>query len=167
MNAPTPSASLIPEVLDPAADATGSLRFRNWLGRALAADAALALRRAVPSGGVVYAYGAPDQALYLLVSGTVGVYLFENGADCLVSLAVAGTLFGESALGGVGLRPDQAVALNDVVVLRIERATLVRHLADPECLAAVLEHLGQGVRDGQARIAGLLPTAPEHRFSFG
>ena len=157
MNAPTPSASLIPEVLDPAADATGSLRFRNWLGRALAADAALALRRAVPSGGVVYAYGAPDQALYLLVSGTVGVYLFENGADCLVSLAVAGTLFGESALGGVGLRPDQAVALNDVVVLRI----------DPECLAAVLEHLGQGVREGQARIAGLLPSSPEHRFSPG
>ena len=93
--------------------------------RALAADM---VPFGLPGGRPLFKAGEPADALYLLVSGSLGVF---DGPTTLVQQIGAGMSVGETSLLGGGTRHRTVRALRDSELLRLDRsafeALLCRH----------------------------------------
>jgi CRP/FNR family cyclic AMP-dependent transcriptional regulator len=116
-------------------------------GRAGVAAAARAVDLA--RNDVLFAEGDPAAAVYVVVSGRVGILkrAGESARESLVALMEAGDVFGEMGLFDGGGRSAQARALEACTLLEVPYPVLRRALeARPEALWDVLALLAGRIR---------------------
>ncbi len=155
---------------------------RNYLFRglpeaAIEQIAALAARRAFPKGAVVFVQGDEGDALYGVVSGQVRISTSTaDGREVFLNIMEPGDTFGEIAIMDGLPRTATATAMNDAVLVVIQRAPFVDLLQrEPGLAIHLLELLCGRIRwtselledaaflDGPARLAKrLLSLATLH-----
>lgn len=94
-------------------------------------------------GGVIFAQGAPAEAVFYLQSGGVQLSVVSaSGKEAVVGMLGPGDFFGEGCLAGQAIRIGTAKAVLATAVLRIERDEMKRTLhAHPEFSDRFLEHM--------------------------
>ncbi len=110
----------------------------------------------------IFAQGDPGGALYVVVSGRVGIDR-EKRKGSFVHLATIGpnSYFGEMSLFDDSPRSTSAIALQDTLTLRLRREPLVelaRH--DPSLSLELIKVLSQNLRAANERIAEMTHSRP-------
>ncbi len=110
--------------------------------------------QAFVSGDVVFEMGEIGEHMYLVESGRVAIYLPEpNGADIELARLERGECFGEMNLLDELPRSASAVALDDTVLLALEKQRLRGLIANhPELALGMLKSLSLKVRSAAARL---------------
>ncbi|HUZ34142.1 MAG TPA: Crp/Fnr family transcriptional regulator [Xanthobacteraceae bacterium] len=79
----------------------------------------------------VFRQGDPADALFYIQAGEVKVCVIsEQGKEAVVALHRAGDFFGEGCLIGQPLRLATVAAMTECVIMRLDKATVVRMLHD-------------------------------------
>jgi CRP/FNR family transcriptional regulator, cyclic AMP receptor protein len=79
----------------------------------------------------VYSQGDPADAVSYILEGRVKVHVVsEQGKEAVIALHGKGDFFGESCLNGHTLRLATVVTMTECVIMRIEKAAIVRVLHD-------------------------------------
>lgn len=97
------------------------------------------------AGQAVFNYGDPGNAMYIVRSGEVEIYVKnDQGEKIVLETSQAGDLFGEVAVLDGGPRTAWVVALSDVELLRLDR----EHFEDyvRQCTPAALNLLSVAAR---------------------
>lgn len=82
--------------------------------------------RALAAGDTLFKVGEPGEALYVVRSGEVELFIKDTaGQRIALAIAGAGEMFGELALLDSGPRTATAVALSDVELLELDRDDLL------------------------------------------
>jgi uncharacterized membrane protein len=105
--------------------------------------------RAFPAGSRIFDQGDAGDAMFIVVSGDVNIYL-PGDASRRVSLedVSRGQYFGELSLFGQQPRSASAVATTDCVLLELGHATLGDYLEQrPRAAMAILRTLSNRLRD--------------------
>src|SRR5580693_1828495 len=94
----------------------------------------------VPGGQILFRENDVADALYVVMSGCLGVSVSDgHGGDAVVSRIVAGETVGEMGLLDGGVRSATVEALRDTELLKLDKASyedlLVRH---PKSMHAVI-----------------------------
>jgi CRP/FNR family transcriptional regulator, cyclic AMP receptor protein len=77
------------------------------------------------AGTPIFNYGDPGDSLYVLSTGTVEIFFRDDtGERIVLEVAKPGDIFGELSLLDGGPRSASAVALEDVLLLRLDRTHL-------------------------------------------
>jgi CRP-like cAMP-binding protein len=94
-------------------------------------------------GKKVFSQGDPGDAVFYIQEGSVKICVVsEQGKEAIVALHGNGDFFGESCLNGHPLRVATAVAATQCVIMRIEKAAIVRVLHDePKFSEMFIAHL--------------------------
>jgi CRP/FNR family cyclic AMP-dependent transcriptional regulator len=80
---------------------------------------------------IVFSQGDPAEAVFYVEDGKVKVTVVsDQGKEAVVAIHGKGDFFGEGALTGQPRRLATVTALTDSVVMRLEKATIVRVLHD-------------------------------------
>lgn len=92
---------------------------------------------------IVYSQGAPADAIYYIRSGKVKVAVVsKEGREAVISLLGENDFFGESRLYGPPYRIATVTALTDSVIVKIEKATILRALQqEPSFAEMFISHL--------------------------
>jgi CRP-like cAMP-binding protein len=100
-----------------------------------------------PAGTVILEQGAPADAFYFVISGTVEMfYKPYDGHPITVSHVQEGGLFGWSAVIGSEHYTSSAIAIGDVEAFRIRGTELRKFCVEhPEAGVDILERLADGV----------------------
>ena len=90
--------------------------------------------------GRSFSQGDPGDAVFYIQEGKVKVCVVsEQGKEAVVALHGNGEFFGESCLNGHPLRVATAVTVTESVIMRLEKAAIVRVLHDePKFMAYLL-----------------------------
>lgn len=89
-------------------------------------------------GLAVYAQGDRADAVFYIQKGRIKItVLSEQGKEAVVALHGPGEFFGEGCLIGQPVRLATATALTDCVVMRLEKAAMLRSLSNNRELADV------------------------------
>jgi NTE family protein len=106
---------------------------------------------ALPGGAVLFEAGEPPDALYCVISGSLGAYSTSpEGAQRIVGRVTAGETVGEMALISGNPRSATVVALRDTELGRLSRATFERlMLSHPQGLLRVSQLLVQRLDSSQ------------------
>jgi CRP/FNR family transcriptional regulator, cyclic AMP receptor protein len=79
----------------------------------------------------VFSQGDPGDAVFYIQEGKVKVCVVsEQGKEAVVALHGSGNFFGESCLNGHPLRMATVVTMTECVIMRLEKAAIVRVLLD-------------------------------------
>ena len=79
----------------------------------------------------VFSQGDPGDAVFYIQEGKVKVCVIsEQGKEAVVALHECGDFFGESCLNGHPLRMATVVTMTECVIMRLEKAAIVRVLHD-------------------------------------
>jgi CRP/FNR family transcriptional regulator, cyclic AMP receptor protein len=100
-------------------------------------------------GKVVYAQGDTADAVYFIQSGKVKVKVTsEHGKEAVVAILADQDFFGEGCLAGQSRRIASAVAMTDSVLVRLEKAAILRVIhVRPEFSEMFMAHLlGRSIR---------------------
>jgi CRP/FNR family transcriptional regulator, cyclic AMP receptor protein len=100
------------------------------------------------AGDVIFNYGDPGDAIYVIRSGEVEVF-FKNdtGERIVLEVATRGDFFGELSLLDNGYRSASVVALQDTDALRLDRDDLRKFiLLRPEAAMDLLAAMGRRTR---------------------
>jgi CRP/FNR family transcriptional regulator, cyclic AMP receptor protein len=91
----------------------------------------------------IFRQGDPARAVFYLVSGKVQlVVVSKQGREAVVAILEAGAFFGEGCLISQSLRMASAIAIEDSVVVRIEKGTMIRALREQPAFAkSFMEYL--------------------------
>src|SRR6476619_3550641 len=94
-------------------------------------------------GQKVFSQGDPGDAVFYIQEGKVKVCVVsQQGKEAVVALHGNGDFFGESCLNGHPLRMATVVAMTECVLMRIEKAAIVRVLHDePKFSEMFMAHL--------------------------
>src|SRR5579872_4698728 len=94
-------------------------------------------------GKKVFSQGDPGDAVFYIQEGRVKVCVVsEQGKEAIVALHGNGDFFGESCLNGHPLRVATVVTVTECIIMRIEKATIVRALHDePKFSEMFMAHL--------------------------
>ena len=87
---------------------------------------------------VIFREGDPGEAVYLVESGSIGIFKTVEGEEIQLATMKEGELFGEMAIIDGSDRMAHAVALEDSVVIALPRAGLEAMLAKQEPLVKTL-----------------------------
>lgn len=116
-------------------------------------DALLPLAGAVrqvtlPERTVLFEQGDPGSTLYLVVDGTLKVYLRgEDDQETVLDIIVPDQVLGEMALIDGKPRSASAVALSDCTLLALDREPFMEHLeAHPKTAIHLLQYLCSNLR---------------------
>jgi CRP/FNR family transcriptional regulator, cyclic AMP receptor protein len=92
---------------------------------------------------LVYAQGDPADAVFFVQSGKVKkTVLSHEGKEAVVAILGTGDFFGESCLTGVPLRLATVTAVAECVIVRMEKADVVRVIHEEHAFAEVfIAHL--------------------------
>jgi CRP-like cAMP-binding protein len=102
-------------------------------------------RRVYPKGTIIFHKDQLGDALYIVDTGRVRIFLpAPGGEELTVDIAGPGDVFGELAVLDGRPRSASAEALEDVVVFTLERGQFLRHLQATPALAAALVELLSG-----------------------
>jgi len=152
-------------------------RYRNLLSQtpmfqraALPAVEDLARRvqvRTRPAASVLVAQDEPGDAMFVLVSGRAKVVLFgESGRELLLRSLEPGDVFGEMSLIDERPRSANVIAVDDVTMLVLDRASLSAHLAlYPQTAMNLLSELSARLRQADETIANLALFDVEARLA--
>jgi len=112
---------------------------------ALAAGQALELYR---PGRLIYLQGTEPDRFYYLAQGRVKSFIqSEDGAERVLNVYTAGSLFGEASFFDGLPRVSSAVALTPCRLAAIDRGTVLRAVSqDPELALALMRYLARTVR---------------------
>ena len=84
-----------------------------------------------PAGFVIYSQGDVGDAVYSIQKGRVKLSVVsEQGREAIVAILDAGDLCGEGCLDGQPLRISTATTMNECVIARLEKSSVVRALRD-------------------------------------
>ncbi len=124
-------------------------------------------RRAFKRGDVLFHREDPGTLLYCIVSGTVRIFLPTSGGDeVTLYILKAGEVFGEIALFDELPRSASAMALEDVIVLTLDRAHVLASLAEyPQTVARILADLSQRLRRANSMIEDIITLNVPGRIS--
>lgn len=131
---------------------------------ALAADF---VSRRFRAGDMIFLQGDPGQALYLIETGRVRIYVQdENGQETSVIFYSAGDIFGElSVIDGLP-RSASAAAVDDTVVQVLSRERLRVHLrASPQLAYNFMQALSVRVRYATLQVGSLTLHAVPSRLA--
>src|SRR5512146_1317900 len=82
-----------------------------------------------PKTHAIYSQGDPAEAVFYVKSGKVKLTVVsQQGKEAVIAILDRGTFFGESCLAGVTVRPASISAVEDVSLVRIDKAAMVRLL---------------------------------------
>lgn len=141
-----------------------SLLFRSLQDEELAPLAKSARLVRARAGAVLLRRGEPGDAMLIVLSGRVKIVATgERNAELLLNLVEAGQIFGELSVLDGRERSADAIALNDVYLLRLERSAILSFLGTrTDVLFGVLGVLCAKLRDTTSmaeRAAFLSPPA--------
>lgn len=99
-------------------------------------------------GFLIYLQGTEPTCFYYLKEGQVKSFMqSEDGAERVLNVYQAGSLFGEAAFFDELPRISSAVALTPCQLVPIDRALVAREIAkDPELAMAMMKYLARTVR---------------------
>jgi NTE family protein len=131
-------------------------------------------RLAVPGGATLFREGEGADALYLVLSGCLGVTIRNGDGTRVIARVHAGETIGEMAVLDGSLRSATAIALRDTELLRLGNAEFERLVGEhPRSMLALVSLLARRLREtthpaGDAapiRTVALIPTdhAADHR----
>jgi CRP/FNR family transcriptional regulator, cyclic AMP receptor protein len=114
----------------------------------------------------IYATGDDDDAMYLIESGQVKLFMSsESGKDCLLAIYTAGEIFGESCFTGNGRRFESASAMQPTIVRRASRKDFVAEVQRANLMEALLRHLANRAADRQTAVFDLITMDAEKRLA--
>ena len=115
-------------------------------------------RRAFKRGDVLFHREDQGTLLYCIVSGTVRIFLpTGTGEEVTLDVLGAGEVFGELSLFDQLPRSASAVALEDLLVLTLDRTHVLASLAEyPQTVSRVLAELSQRLRGANSMIEDII-----------
>jgi HEAT repeat protein len=132
--------------------------FQNMVSDQLKALAAICEEKSFPADALIFAYGEPGGALYVIVSGQVAIERpgLTPGSTILLATMEARAYFGEMSLFDGSPRSAAARTLTETLVLELRRAPFVALLRQsPDLAFALINVLNQRLRQADNRIAEL------------
>jgi CRP-like cAMP-binding protein len=116
---------------------------------------------------VVFSQGDPADAVFYIQKGSVKVTVVsEQGKEAIVAMLGADDFFGEGALAGQPLRLATVVALTKSVVVRLEKAAIVRVLhEEPAFSEMFISHLLSRTLRVEADLVDQLFNSSEKRLA--
>jgi CRP-like cAMP-binding protein len=118
-------------------------------------------------GQIVYSQGDPADAVFYVQSGKVKkTIISEQGKEAVVAIIGIDGFFGETCLGGQAQRIATVKALTDAVIVRLEKAAIVRVIhQEPAFSEMFIAHLlGRTIRM-EADLVDLLFNSSEKRLA--
>jgi CRP/FNR family cyclic AMP-dependent transcriptional regulator len=113
----------------------------------------------------VYMCGDNDEMVYFIESGQVKLLMLSpGGKECLLAIHVAGDIFGELCLSGLGARPDTAIAMEETVIKQIPCSNFFARLDRDALFEGFIQYLAVRIADQQQVIANLAPVDSEQRL---
>ena len=105
-------------------------------------------------GDVIYGYGDPGDAIYVVSEGEVELFLKnDTGERIVLEIAHRGDFFGELSLLDQGTRSASVVVTQDLVALRLERGDLEKFLnLRPQAAMDLLGAMGRRHRTTVERL---------------
>ena len=100
-------------------------------------------------GQTVFAQGAPADEVFYIQKGKVKITVVsEQGKEAVVAILAADEFFGEGCLAGQAQRVATAAAMTESVILRLEKAAIVRVIhQEPAFSEMFIAHLlGRTIR---------------------
>lgn len=114
----------------------------------------------------IYATGDEDDAIYLIESGQVKLYMSSaSGKDCLLAIHAAREVFGESCFTGWGRRLESATAMQPTIVRRALRRELVAEVQRLGMIDVLLQQLATRLADRQIAVFDLITMDAERRLA--
>lgn len=78
-----------------------------------------------PKGEMLYLQGDPAETFYILLEGVISIYIeSQDGHETLVNIAIAGDIFGKSALLDHAYYESNAQVLEDAVLLSVSAKSI-------------------------------------------
>ncbi len=95
------------------------------------------------TGQMVFTQGDPADAIFYLQKGRLKLSVVSNrGKEAVIAMLPAGDFFGENCMAGQTRRMASAEAISDCIVVRIEKAEMIRALhAEPVFSELFLRHV--------------------------
>lgn len=108
-------------------------------------------------GAIIVGENEPGEAFYLLVSGRAQVVLFgENGREMTLAVLQPGDSFGERSLLAQKPRTTNVLAMEDCVILVLERTAFCEHLKQhPDTMLRMLNAMAERSRRADELIGSL------------
>lgn len=109
------------------------------------------------ASAIIVGQNEPATALYIVYRGTAKSVLFgENGREMTLATLGPGDVFGEAGLLDGKPRAANLVAVDDVVLLQLDRAVFMEHLsATPRTMMALLEAMAGRLRQAEELVGNL------------
>ncbi len=116
-----------------------------------------------PADACIFREGDPGGILYVIVSGRVGLEQEKRkGSSVRLATVMAGSFFGEMNLFDNSARTISALAVQDTVLLRLDRDPLIALARRyPDLSLALVNTLSLRLREAQDRIAELTRARPQ------
>jgi CRP-like cAMP-binding protein len=116
---------------------------------------------------VVFSQGDPADAVFYIQKGQVSFRVVsEQGKEAVVALLEAGSFFGEGCLAGQRLRTATAVTMAECVIMRLEKAAILRLIQDePVFSERFISHLLDRSIRIQADLVDQLFNSSEKRLA--
>jgi CRP/FNR family transcriptional regulator, cyclic AMP receptor protein len=92
---------------------------------------------------IVFSQGEPANAVFYIQEGTVKITVVsEQGKEAIIAILGVGDFFGEGSLAGRPLRIATVTAMTEGVIMRLEKATMIRVIhAEPAFAEMFISHL--------------------------
>lgn len=122
---------------------------------------------AYPSEGVISSQGDAADSIFYILRGKIKIVVTSTqGREAVVALLGEGDFFGEGCLIGQPLRLATAVSLTDAIVMRVEKAEMLRLLhAEPDLAEVFTVHLLTRNSRVEADLADHLFNSSEKRLA--
>src|SRR5688572_30405035 len=105
----------------------------------------------------IYATGDEDDAVYLIESGQVKLFMSSaSGKDCLLAIHAPREVFGESCFTGWGRRLESATAMQPTVVRRALRRDVLAEVQRQGVVDVLLQHLASRLAERQIAVFDLI-----------
>jgi CRP-like cAMP-binding protein len=113
----------------------------------------------------VYTCGDNDEMVYFIESGQVKLLMLSpGGKECLLAIHIAGDIFGELCLSGLGARLETAIAMEETVIKQIPCSNFFARLDRDALFEGFIQYLAVRIADQQQVIANLAPVDSEKRL---
>lgn len=114
----------------------------------------------------IYASGDDDDAMYLIESGQVKLFMSSaSGKDCLLAIYTTGEVFGESCFTGATRRFESASAMEMTVVKRASRRDFLIEVHKAGMHDVLLRHLATRLAERQTAVFDLVTIDAERRLA--